>query len=374
MNLAFISASQVPSRAANSIQVMKVCQAYAQLGHRVRLFVPGSRTATWEDLALHYGLVQPFDIEWVPAAPALRRYDLAWNALRQARRAGAQVVYTWMLQAAFLAERRGLPVLLELHDRVTGRIGPFLFRRLLGSRGPKRFLPITLALCRALERDFARPFAAHEVVIAPDGVDLERYAGLPDAAAARRELGLPEGPTVGYSGHLYAGRGMDLLLGLARSHPETRFLWVGGRPEDVTGWQARLAQAGLDNVRLPGFVPNARLPMFQAAADILVMPYERTVATSSGGNTADFCSPMKMFEYMAAGRAILSSDLPVLHEVLNPGNAFFCPPDDPLAWQAALSALLADPARRRTLGEQARQDVARYSWQARAAACLEGLV
>ena len=372
MNLAFISASQVPSRAANSIQVMKVCQAFAQLGHRVRLYVPGAQPESWESLATHYGLSTSFSIEWIPAKRALRRYDLAWRAVGRARRTGAEAVYTWMLQAAFLAQRQGLPVLLELHDRVTGKIGPILFRQLLGRSGRVRFLPITRALQLALERDFGCTFSPEEAVVSPDGVDLERYANLPDAAAARRELGLPEGPTVGYSGHLYAGRGLDLLLALARSQPQAQFLWVGGRPEDVDRWRRRLADAGVLNVHLAGFVPNASLPLYQAASDILVMPYERSVATSSGGNTVDFCSPMKMFEYLAAGRAILSSDLPVLHEVLNPGNAVFCPPDDLQAWQAALASLLDHPERREALGQQARQDAVRYSWQARAAAALQG--
>jgi glycosyltransferase involved in cell wall biosynthesis len=277
-----------------------------------------------------------------------------------------------MIQAAFLAQRQSLPVLLELHDRVTGKLGPFMFRHLLGRRGKVRFLPITHMLQQALERDFGYSFAPGEVVVSPDGVDLERYTDLPDAAAARRQLGLRESPTVGYSGHLYAGRGLDLLLALAQSQPQVEFLWVGGRPEDVNRWQGRLARAGVQNVHLTGFVPNAGLPLYQAASDILVMPYERSIATSSGGNTVDFCSPMKMFEYLAAGRVILSSDLPVLHEVLNPGNAVFCPPDNVQAWQTVLAGLLADPELRCQLGQQARRDAVRFSWQARAAGALQG--
>jgi hypothetical protein len=66
------------------------------------------------------------------------------------------------------------------------------------------------------------------------------------------------------------------------------------------------------------------------------MPYERSVAVSGGGDTADVCSPMKMFDYMAAGRAIISSDLPVLQEVLNEQNAVFCSPDAPDQWEQAL--------------------------------------
>ena len=77
---------------------------------------------------------------------------------------------------------------------------------------------------------------------------------------------------------------------------------------------------------------------------------------------------MKMFEYMAASRAILSSDLPVLREVLNKDSAVFCPPDDTNAWEKSLGMLLADSKRRQALGQRAQTDVdvKGYSWLARA--------
>jgi glycosyltransferase involved in cell wall biosynthesis len=128
----------------------------------------------------------------------------------------------------------------------------------------------------------------------------------------------------------------------------------------------------LANVLFTGFVPNERIPLYQSAADVLLMPYQRTVATSSGGNTAEICSPMKMFEYMAAGRAILSSDLPVLREVLDGTMAVFCPLEDAGAWETALGGLLADLPLRQVLGQRARAAVEQYSWVRRAQRVLEG--
>lgn len=388
MKIAVIAASRVPSTAANSIQVLKVAQAFARLGHTTTLYVPGAarRASSLEaDLAAHYGLTTAFTICWLPAQSAFHRYDFAWSAVQAARRAGAQAVYTWMLQAAVLARILRVPSLLELHDRITGRAAPWLFRRYMAAgspRVPRRILPITAALRRVLEAQFQTTFPPDEVVISPDGVDLERYAGLPTAPAARAVLGWPEAPTAVYTGHFYAGRGMDLLSGLAQACPQVQFAWVGGRPEDVHTWSARLRQAGISNVRLTGFVENARLPLYQAGADVLLMPYERSVATSSGGDTADICSPMKMFEYMAAGRAILTSDLPVLREVLRaetgtadeaaPGNAVFCAAGDLPAWSTTLTGLLENPARREMLGRQASQDVRAYTWQERALRALQG--
>jgi glycosyltransferase involved in cell wall biosynthesis len=373
MKIACISASSVPSGTANSIQAMKVCQSLAQIGNEVRIWLPGSGSTPWETLAEQYGLATPFAIDWLASNPRLKRYDFAWNALRAARAWGADAVYTWMPQAGLLALWAGLPTLLELHDRPTGRVGPWLFRQIVRHPGKKRLLFITQALQRALEREQGVRIRPGEAQIAPDGVDLERYAGLPDAAEARRQLGLADGLTAGYTGHLYPGRGMDVLVSLAQAFPAVNFLWVGGRPNDVVQWRTRAAQMGLTNLTLTGFVPNRRIPLYQAAADILLMPYETSVSISGGGNTADVCSPMKMFEYMAAGRAILSSDLPVLHEVLDPSRAIFCPPEDASAWAKAFGQVLADPARREGLATAARSAAQGYSWQERAQKSLQDL-
>jgi glycosyltransferase involved in cell wall biosynthesis len=368
VKIACVASSIIPSTTANSIQVMKVCQALVQAGHSVELWVPGKPAddVNWTRLASQYGLGAPFPVHWIAAGSKWRRYDLAWEALQAAIKWGADLVYTWMPQAAFLGLMDGLPVILEVHDRITGKTGPLVFHAFLRTPGKKRVLAITGALRRVLEKGFHYHFPEKEIVIAPNGVDLDRYRNLPEPAAARRQLGLPECLTVGYTGHFYTGRGMEVLEALAHRYPAVQFLWVGGRPEAVREWQTRLDQAGLGNVHLTGFVENRVLPVYQAAAEILLMPYEHSIAGSSGGNSADICSPMKMFEYMAAGRAILTSDLPVIHEVLNEANAVFCPPEDAGAWTAALRQLLENPELRIRLGAQALRDSQQYTWLARA--------
>jgi glycosyltransferase involved in cell wall biosynthesis len=275
-------------------------------------------------------------------------------------------LYAWPLQAAALGLLAGMPSMLELHDFPSGRFGPLWLRLFQALPGHKRLLPITDALRRALD------LPAGQTVIAPDGVDLERYRTLPDPASARRELGLPAAPTVLCTGHLYEGRGADMFLTLAEKFPSTSFIWVGGRPEDVKVWSSRAAAQALGNVNFTGFVANERIPLYQSAADVLLMPYQQTVATSSGGNTAAICSPMKMFEYMAAGRAILTSDLPVLREVLDETTAVFCPMENVEVWESALSALLNDDKQRQALGQYARQAVERYAWVERAKRVLIG--
>jgi glycosyltransferase involved in cell wall biosynthesis len=367
MKIVFVSSCKLPSDTANSIQVMKVCQAFSQLGHAVTLFVPGPQPAG-VDLLGHYGLQASFAVEWLPVRG---RRAFPWQAVRRARSLRADLVYAWPIQSAVLAPLLGIPSMLEMHDYPAGRFGPLWFRLFLSLPGKKRLLPITRALQVGLDRKFG-PMPGGQAVISPDGVDLERYAGLPAPAAAREQLGLPQALSVLCTGHLYAGRGADLFLALASRFPQVSFVWVGGRPEDVDHWRAETAQMKLDNALFTGFQTHDRIPLYQAAADVLLMPYGRSISGSSGGDIAGVYSPMKMFEYLASGRPILTSDLPVLREVLDESTAAFAVPDDPESWRAALSGLLADEARRATIGRNARQTAQKYTWNERARRSLDG--
>jgi glycosyltransferase involved in cell wall biosynthesis len=348
------------------MQVVKATQALASLGHDVTLIVPGQEETPWDALQPHYGMTQPFDIHWIPEILTFKRYDFAYKALRYARQLQPDLVYTWVLQAAVLALWQGLPVVLELHDRVSGRVGPWLFRRFCRARTNKRLLTNTEALRQVLISDFDLKPKSLEIIPAPNGVDLERYQDLPMPEAARQALHLPEGFTAGYTGHFYQGRGIELMLSLAKELPGVNFLWVGGEESDVTAWEKRLKMEDVQNVILTGFVDNAKLPLYQAASDVLLMPYSTSIAGSGGGNSAEVASPMKMFEYLASGRPILSSDLPVVYEVLNESTAVFCPPDDVAAWKKALTSLQSDPARREKLGSAARDTSKAYTWRERA--------
>jgi len=366
MRIAAIAGSTVPSDTANSLQVMKACQALVQIGHDVTLLVPGSRNTT-VDLKQHYGLQTDFPIEWLSSSS---RRIFTWDSVRRARALKADVIYSWFPQSAVFGLLRGMPVVFEIHIQPSGFFGPVWHRLFATIRGRKRLASITRALVNILERDFHMRFSGDEVVIAPNGVDLERFDSLPDPVTARRETGLREGPTVMCTGHLYAGRGADLFLALAKSLPQVRFVWVGGRPEDIANWKLRVES---DNVTFTGFIPNRDLPLYQAAADILLMPYSRSIMGSSGfADSASVASPMKMFEYMAAGRAIVSSDLPVVREVLNEKNAVFCKAGETGDWRLVIESLLNDDRRRLELGERARGDAQGYTWVARAQRIMNG--
>ena len=371
MKIAAICTSDIPSSKANAIQVMKVMDALLALDHQVRLWSPGQHGYELPGIKQLYGMQNLPQIKWAPSNPKWKRYDYIANTFLQTLFWKPDLLYTWTLQSAVLGLLFRIPVVLELHDRPTGNIGVRAFKHFVKQNGKKRLLLITDALKNVLEEEQQVVLAESWVQIAPNGIDMRQYENVLSTSAARKQLDLEEKFTAVFTGHFYAGRGIELLFGLAQSVPEVNFLWVGGTDDMVQSWRQRLQVAGVENVTITGFIPQSDLPVYQAAGNVLLMPYGMQIAGSSGGNSAEICSPMKMFDYLATGRPIISSELPVLHEVLSEENTVFCPAKDIESWAKAIRELHKNEQKCKKMGEHARKSAVQYTWLNRARITLE---
>jgi len=375
MKITVIAPTYLPARRANTIQVMKMAQAMAQCGHSVEVLAPEtaehlteqekSEQRLWPALAHQYGLKTPFPVRWLPTRARWRSYDYGWKAYRQAKNNQADLIYTRLPQAAAISSLLGMPTIYELHDFPKRSTAKILFHLFKNGKGAQRLVIITQALANELRASFGEKVIPPFALVAPDGVDLDRYTEIPSPALARQELGIEDRFTVGYTGHLYSGRGAELILELARQLPQVNFLLAGGESDSVQRWREAVRQRQLANLTLTGFIPNAEIPRYQAACEMLLMPYQKQVAASSGGDIGRYLSPMKVFEYLACGRVILASDLPVLREILNPENAILLPPADANAWAEAIRIGLQFPERYAKLTAQAQGDAQNYTWTAR---------
>jgi glycosyltransferase involved in cell wall biosynthesis len=151
---------------------------------------------------------------------------------------------------------------------------------------------------------------------------------------------------------------------------DVEFHIVGGYPEDIEKWQQLIRN---DNVTFHGFMPHFRVSEVLAEFDIVIAPYQNDIHTNHGkANISRWMSPLKIFEYMAHAKAIVASDLEVIHEVLtHRANALLVPCDDVLAWRNAIRELMDEPDLRKALGQRANQDFREnYSWETRAGTVL----
>jgi glycosyltransferase involved in cell wall biosynthesis len=376
-NVVYFLYRPVPSRSADTIHAMKMCQALQQEGYQATLcapLIPGedaSPQALWH----WYGVQTPFQVKLFPRFPGLRRYDVALRGVRYAGSLSDVVVLSRFPLASMIAGKLRIPTIVETHDRPPSGMGERYLRWSFQQPGFRRLCVITQPLRELYLTLYPDLLTADDFVVAADGVSLEQFVDLPDKHQLRQDLNLPHDQFIaGYTGQLFPGRGIDLILELAARLPAVMFMLVGGMPDDIAYWRRQMQRRRLTNVHFIGFVPNTELPAYLAAADCLLMPYQRKIAMEGGvGDTAKFASPMKMFEYMASRRVILSGDIPVFREVLNDDNALLLDPEDIDAWQTALQRVIDNPAWARSFAEQAFKDVQQYTWRKRARKLLEML-
>jgi glycosyltransferase involved in cell wall biosynthesis len=268
----------------------------------------------------------------------------------------------------------GCPLIYEAHNRATGIPGRWLHGWLFRQPNFRRLVVTSSVLRVWYEAQF--PELAGRVLVAlAGGVDARPAptpAGPEPASAWRGRAGRLQ---VGYTGHLYTGKGMEVVPSLARQLPEADFHVVGGNPEDVARWRRRLQD--VPNLQWHGHQPPAATAAFVHAMDVLLVPAQPMTGLAGRRNGLRHMSspPLKMFEYMVSGRPIVASDLPAIREALTDRRtALLVPPADLDAWTRAIRALGADAMLRQRLAASAQQDaLARFTWDARARRVLEGI-
>lgn len=366
MKIAYISQSKLPSRAANSVHVMKMCHAIASNGHSVALW--GLRPiaeafSRKSSIFLSYGVRRNFSlIRLVHFRGIYRLYVL--GAVIGARVWNPDIVYCRCIQSAKFAARLRLPIYFEAHHPLEGFDDlESAFRELVASPYLKKLIFIT----KALEDYYtgAYPEISCPTLVAPDGADPIAEGYVPSRRADARFH-------VGYVGQLHKGKGMETIARLAELCPWADFSIVGGDEHVITEWKVQCRD--IVNLHFVGFVPHSEVHRHILRFDAVLLPNQRVVGVAGNPllNISEWTSPLKAFEYMAAGRAIVSSNLPVLREVFKDGvNALLCDPEQVEQWQQALVRLSSEPELRARLGANAQRDfVEKYSWSARARAVL----
>jgi glycosyltransferase involved in cell wall biosynthesis len=286
--------------------------------------------------------------------------ELAYNVPAYLRLAAAardfrpDVVYErnnlFLLAGLMLRARRGIPLLLEINAPLAAErkgLGQLqlegLGRRCEGAlwRGADAALPVTEVLARAVRRTRGR----QGVHVIPNGADPSARPSASDVAAARRALNLDAGDLVlGFAGFVRAWHGVGWALeALPHLPAHVRLVIIGDGPA-LPELAARAQELGVaDRVRLPGRAPHAAVAAYMACFDVAL----QTAATA-------YASPLKLFEYMALGLAIVAPDQPNIREVLHDSdNALLFAPGAEAGFRAALQRLCRDGDLRRTLGYRA---------------------
>lgn len=387
--LVYVTNVRLPTHRAHGIQIMKMCEAFAAAGAQVTLVAPRLKPTVAEDPFSFYGVARTFILWKVPVLEVVpwQHWLGSWVAyienlsfalsaagslMCRGLLGGQRILYTRDYPTAFILTLLGQHPVIEVHDyrpiTPKRRMG-FIFQRaryiVTNSEGTRM----------AIERHYRINPAG--IVAAPNGVDVDFFQRGPTVAHARTLMGFSAvGPVIGYVGRLETmglEKGVALLLNVfARLQPlvpNAHLAIIGGPDNLVRQYQDQAAKLGIPNhaVTFTGQVPPTRIPTALRAIDIAVIPFP---ATKQLATTA---SPIKVFEFMAAGKTILASDLPSLRQYLNTDNAAFFAPSDEDDMLTQLTLLLTHPSRAAELGVTAFRDAAQYAWKSRAERILHDI-
>lgn len=368
MKIFYLSTSEIPSKTANSVHVMKMCQAFASEGNDVTLF--GIKKTCESNIFNYYGVKEIFKLESYDKIN-IRGLGSFANAIKTfiyiKKNLNVDLLYGRDIYSLFLSRNVGVNIAYEAHSLPATIYHKYLEQKLFKSRKFKKLIVISEALKEAYINEYSF-LKKDEIIVAPDGADLPDNIDKECSELKSKEYRA----NVGYIGHLYKGRGIDVIIELAYKFEDVKFHIIGGMEKDLIYWKHKCKN--LNNILFYGFIQNGNLKNYYQKFDIVLAPYQRTVQVAGDrGDTSKWMSPMKIFEYMSYRKAIISSDLPVLREVLvHEENSLLCIPDDIESWDIALRRLINDNFLRVKLGDRAYQDLCeKYTWNIRVKNILE---
>jgi len=362
----YVSPNILSRKSADIVCIMEMCNAFSKNGYNTTLCVPKFNLSK-EYLFEYYGVEYPFNIIEinVPKVPIQGKIRgrgllfslLASKALYKMKTPKIYIRDPWTFFIISVVYKR--KCFFEAHQfRFEGFLQTLIYRVLVKcgvKSGNGRIVCISKSLLGQWEKegiDRDKMFVAH------DAVNTNKFQKSISKKAARKQLGIDEEkPTVVYTGSLIPSKGVDVLVKCANRLSEISFIVVGGKGDEI----AKLSKlVKFRNVFFTGHVSPAKVPIYQAAGDVLALP------NTKGSVIDDVTSPMKLFEYIASERPIVATDIPSILEILkNNYNALISPEGDDSKLAENIELLLNNPTLAEVLAKNARKDLENYSWDAR---------
>lgn len=367
MKIIYIENVRIPSDRAHAYQIVQNCAWFARHGHTVTLVNPARANGAdvFEAFEIEKNLFQHvslpvFDALILPFIPKKIGYALQRMSFFRAirgwiRNQQADVWYTRdpaVVECIADGKRR---IFLELHD--ASNIHHSRWESV--KRSVTGYIVISSALRDALIKV---GIDEKRIVISPDGYDPKTFATLPDRKMIRDAFHLPQDAFVAcYMGNLYAWKGIDRIARLWHLTPENAHLLIlGGSKQDIARFQECIDPSAKERVHLAGATPHQESMNALTACDLGLLP---TSPDTDLGRL--YTSPIKQFEYMAAGLPTLASEVPSSHEVLDFDTAMFYDASKDDAAVTAIEKVMADSPWRERAGKLAREHVRPYTWEGR---------
>lgn len=371
MKLVYISNSRMPSEYAHGLQVMQMCEAFVQNGCDVELIVPKRVNKIKKDPFSYYGIKKSFSIK--------KLLNLDFIFLNNAG------IFFWIQTLTFLLSVK-IYLLFKKYNVLYTReqlVGFFFKNFVLEIHSlPKNIKSFHLYIWKKADRLVVlTPFikkrlidlgiSEDKILVAPDGVDLQRFDLNLPKNEARVRLNLPKDKKlIGYVGAfrtLGMEKGLDVAILAMKALPiDAILVLVGGHLQDIEYYKNLSHKIGVEKkIILIGRVDYKLVPIYLQAFDVLIAPFPETEHYNY------YMSPMKIFEYMAAKRPIISTKLPSLVAIIGGGEAFLVAPGSSKDLAEGMAKILQDEPFGQKLIERANEKIKDLTWAKRVQKIIE---
>lgn len=375
MRLLYIANSRIPTEKAHGRQIVKTIEALALAGIEIKLLLPRRKNNITKDLWDFYGVKPIFKVFYAPdlllwlekiyprAYFILQRFFFGIYAFFYAVLAKTDCVYSREITFCFFLSFFKKNVIFEDHEPKKSFL--FLYKMFLRKIEKK---VIVAANLKNLYEKFVVKKKSY--IVAPNGVDLDEFkSATVDKNIWQKEFNLsPSDKIVLYTGHFYKWKGVNTLINSAKYFdPQIKIVMFGGLPEDKAEIKKMISDFKLKNIYLHNFLEHKELIKFIKSADILVLPN-----TAEEERSAKYTTPIKLFESLAAGVPLVSSNLESFKNYLIDGeNAILFRADDAKDLAEKINYLITNPQIAEKISTQALIDAKKYSWARRAEKILE---
>jgi hypothetical protein len=364
--LIYIHTTSIDSKKANLIQVLFMCNAFIDNGINVILYLPKEKRGKVQipnDIEIRNKLVLRF-YEVNYRIPAIFRYALGIKKYLN-EHSKTQFFFIRHFSLTKCLIKREFPFIYESHNfklhsnYFIDKYYKKYLKKVINKDSFKLFFSISGEL-----NDFWKTFGLpnSKLNYYHDAIDVRMFKNILTKKEALEKLSIvsTERKRIVYAGSLYKDRGIHNIIDLAAFFKELDFIIVGGTDSEISKLQKYLKKKNISNIEFVGRVDHKMVPLYLFSSDIVLAFW------SSKVETINYCSPLKVFEYMASERIILAHGFSTIKEVLNNSNAVLIKPDSLEEMKRGLSIALTK-LDDKSIAKQARKDVLqKYTWLKRA--------
>ena len=397
MKIAVISEGDIPSQWAHSINTVNHANGFFNLGHNVEILVIKKYRQFFlrnsnKKIQKFYGINQNIKIRLFLEDPRklLKRFPRIYQFINKIFRRFPRfnelikpeqrianycikkkidLTYCRSYLGPYYTIKKNIPTITEIH---TNDIDKKDFLTLMTLSKNKNFR-VLVTIHEILKQSYStRGMSRNKILVLEDAVNLEKFDRLIDDKKKTRKI-LKLGTNdkiIMYCGSLKSGKGISIILETAKRLKNYKFILVGGTEKNINYWKMLMTKDNLHNVFFTGFVTPKIVPHYLKSADVLFMPYD--LKEKNRVMDINTTSPLKLFEYMASKRPIVTTKIPTIEKIVShEEHALLTAPNDIQDIIDNIQRLMNDEKLDKTISENAYRRVKEFTYEKRCKRILD---